>query len=452
MRTVAIVGGGASGTLLASLLVARSEASSVVIIDPCEQLGRRRRLRDGLHAPHAQRSGRKDCRALTTDRDHFVRWLAANFGDTYDPSSFVPRSLYGDYLGDIATEARAAEPDRWRHVPARPAREVREEHDGVYVTCSNGEVVEADRLVLATGNAAPAAWPNMSPEARHSQRYFGSTWEPGALAPTSAGETVVLLGTGLTAIDALFGLRDNGHRGPTYMVSRRGLLPQEHRASNASAATVLGSEYGRRSYSMRCAGSYVTRSDPARIGAASSTPCVRTRTHSGKRFQSPEQRRFLRHALPYWNVHRASHAAASVGRHRRLDRFENATRTRGAHGRNHDGRRRSSRSDQGARLGRVLNDRSRPPHQLQRSRAKRPEARECVRAEFARARFDDAERPSVSAPVSPRTARSPVQDGTGIDNDYSRSAAARFGTLIETTGMREIREQAQELAELLSAG
>ena len=447
MRTVAIVGGGASGTLLASLLVTRSKATSVVIIDPCEHLGRGvAYATDCMH--HTLNVPAGKISALTTDRDHFVRWLAANFGDTYDPSSFVPRSLYGDYLGDITSEARAAEPDRWRHVRAS-AREVREEHDGVYVTCSNGEVVEADRLVLATGNAAPAAWPNMSPEARHSRRYFGSTWEPGALAPTSAGETVVLLGTGLTAIDAVFGLRDNGHRGPTYMVSRRGLLPQEHRASNASAANVPAANTVSELFD---AVRGLVR-DAQRSGEDWRGVVDAMRPHTNalwKALPVREQRRFLRHALPYWNVHRhrmppqASEDIADSIASKTLRVLAGRT---GEITTNGDALRvpikvRGSAETLTIEAGRLINC-SGPEQNVRK---------------LANAFVQSLLAQGLMVPNALGIGARVAEDGALARADGTASTRlfaigpARFGTLIETTGMREIREQAQELAELLSAG
>ncbi|MBD5636060.1 MAG: FAD/NAD(P)-binding protein, partial [Candidatus Eremiobacteraeota bacterium] len=193
--TVAIVGGGASGTLVASMLVERFEAA-VVILDPCEQLGRGVAYstdcpRHVLNVPAGKMS------AFPSEPDHFVRWLAANVEVPYEPSSFVPRSLYGDYLNGIATAAQATAPDRWRHVKAL-ALDAWQEHDGVRVACSGGDTIQADALVIASGNASPAAWPNVSPEARLSQRYFSSAWEGGARVPDSPEETVLLLGTGLT--------------------------------------------------------------------------------------------------------------------------------------------------------------------------------------------------------------------------------------------------------------
>ncbi len=446
-RTVAIVGGGASGTLVASLLVRASEAMHVVIIDPCERLGRGVAYATGiprhtLNVPAAKMS------ALASDRNHFVRWLAANAGDAYGPSSFVPRSLYGDYLNDIATETRVAAPDRWRHVRSS-ALDVRLENDGVHVTCSNGEVVRADRLVVATGNASPAAWPNMSREARRSRRYFGSTWDPGALMPDSPGESVVLLGTGLTAVDALFGLRENGHRGPIIMVSRRGLLPLEHAASNATAATSLEAD--------TASGLLSALRDRVREMPASGgdwrghVDALRPHTNAmWKALSLVEQRRFLRHALPYWNVHRhrmppeAGKAVADALAAGTLRVFAGRT---GAITVSGDRLRvpvklRGSADVVTLDAGRVINC-SGPQHDVRKL------ADPFVQSLLAH---------GLMVPNTLGIGMSIAENGALVDAHGTASTRlfaigpACFGPLIETTAMPDIREQARDLAALLSAG
>jgi uncharacterized NAD(P)/FAD-binding protein YdhS len=76
---------------------------------------------------------------------------------------------------------------------------------------------------------------------------------------------VLLLGSGLTAVDALLALRHHWHCGKVYMVSRRGLLPQTH---------VL--------------------------------PVDSIRPETNRDWQAlsfAEQRRFLRHLRPLWDTH-----------------------------------------------------------------------------------------------------------------------------------------------------
>jgi uncharacterized NAD(P)/FAD-binding protein YdhS len=41
--------------------------------------------------------------------------------------------------------------------------------------------------------------------------------------------TILILGTGLTMVDAAISLGESSHRGPIVALSRRGLLPQAHR-------------------------------------------------------------------------------------------------------------------------------------------------------------------------------------------------------------------------------
>ena len=298
--TVAIVGGGASGTLTASLLVRRSAAASVVIIDPCEQLGRG--VAYATTCPrHLLNVPARAMSAFPSVPDHFVRWLMKS-NTSYGPLSFVPRSLYGDYLSEIAADAQAAAASRWRHVEAR-ALAVSREAGRVRVTCSNGAEIDADALVVASGNAAPAAWPNVSPEARRSHRYYHSVWDPGAIVPESPDEPVLLLGMGLTAADAVFGLRYNGHRGAIHLVSRRGLLPNEHRVFDAPPTTVPEA----RTVSDLLASVRTLVRDRREGGANWRRVIDDVRPHTNALWQAlslEEQRRFFRHALPYWNVHR----------------------------------------------------------------------------------------------------------------------------------------------------
>jgi uncharacterized NAD(P)/FAD-binding protein YdhS len=298
---VAIAGGGASGVLAAAALLERCESVRVVIVDPAERLGRglAYSTRCAVHQLNVP-AGRIS--AFPDQPDHFVRWLAANVAEPYGPDSFVPRSIYGDYLGAIADDVRARAPGRFRHVVA-VATDASVDAGGVRIACSNGETIVASALVVAAGNPAPAAWPGLSDAVRASGRFFDSAWEDGALVPGKPDEPVVILGTGLTAIDVALGLRDNGHRGPIAMISRRGLLPHEHRAHEKQPANIADATTCRELLaSLR---RNTRDAEPAAGNWRGIIDDLRPRTND--RWQSlslAEQRRFVRHGLAYWNVHR----------------------------------------------------------------------------------------------------------------------------------------------------
>lgn len=443
--TVAIVGGGASGTLAASVLTKRSDGAHVVIIEPREQLGRGVAYstecpKHLLNVPAGKMS------ALPDLPDHFVRWLATHAEGPFRPASFVPRSIYGEYLNTIAAEAQAAAPYRWRHVKAL-ALEAREEAGGIRIACSNGDTIFANALVVASGNASPAAWPRVSSDAQRSLRFFNSAWDQGAIVPGSPDETVLLLGMGLTAVDAVFGLRFNGHRGAIYMVSRRGLLPHEHRVFDTPPSTCP--EAHTVSELMDSVRTLVR--DVQQPGGNWRAVIDDVRPHTNARWKAlslEEQQRFFRHALPYWNVHRhriAPESAKDIAELLASGALRILAGRTGEITANGDVLRvpiklRGSAEVSTVDAGRVINC-SGPQHDFRKL------SNPLIRSLLAQGLM-------VPNPlgIGVRVAESGAlvgADGTPSSRLFA-IGPARFGTLIETTAIPEIRQQAHELAEFLS--
>ena len=108
---------------------------------------------------------------------------------------------------------------------------------GASVSCSaDGSALEVDRAVLCIGNfprAAPFA-PVAALDA--SPRFIGDPWDDAAFARIGPGDSVVLVGTGLTMADVVIDLASRGHRGPLRAFSQRGLLPQVHQQTRAYPA------------------------------------------------------------------------------------------------------------------------------------------------------------------------------------------------------------------------
>ena len=166
---------------------------------------------------------------------HFVDWLRnrADFAEipTADlPDRFVPRRVYGDYLQDLLF---------WQaHPLAGPGRiEIRFVDDevldvapagrGAHLVLKGGAPVQADRVVLATGNLVPHDLVPPGPIHDH-PAYCANPWRAWYEKLPDAYEDVLLVGTGLTMIDAFLTLHAAGRRGKIYALSRNGLLPLPH--------------------------------------------------------------------------------------------------------------------------------------------------------------------------------------------------------------------------------
>ncbi|MFI7547609.1 FAD/NAD(P)-binding protein [Actinoplanes sp. NPDC049599] len=214
-RAVAVVGGGCAGVLVARELL-RGGEDDVVLIGPGEPGGG---VAYGNARPwHLLNSRAGAMSADPDDPGHFARWA----GTTAD--AFRPRAEYGRYLRSVLDETARAHPGRLRVHRARVAAIT---PDGT-VALDDGGAVRADHVVLATGGPAAAR------QRIDHRRYVTDPWRTGVLEALPADRPVLLVGTGLTAVDVALTLTADGRRtAPVIAVSRRGLLPLTHTADAA---------------------------------------------------------------------------------------------------------------------------------------------------------------------------------------------------------------------------
>jgi len=212
-RTVAVVGGGCSGVLVARELLRCSDVG-VELVEPGELGGG---IAYGAARPwHLLNSRAGAMSADPDDPGHFVRWAGTV------PEAFRPRAEYGRYLRSVLEEAAVEHPGRLR---VRPGRATAIGADAT-VSLAEGGVIRADDVVLAAGGPAVSRQ-----EVPHS-RYVADPWLPGALDGLPADRPVLLIGTGLTAVDVALTLTADAPRtAPVVAVSRRGLLPLTHTAA-----------------------------------------------------------------------------------------------------------------------------------------------------------------------------------------------------------------------------
>ena len=101
--TVAIVGAGFSGTLMAINLL-RHDGPRAVLVERGGEPGRGLAY-GAAHATHVVNARASNMSAYPDDPLHFVRWLERR-GIASDGDVFAPRLAYGDYLAELLAEAR----------------------------------------------------------------------------------------------------------------------------------------------------------------------------------------------------------------------------------------------------------------------------------------------------------------------------------------------------------
>ena len=153
-RHAIIVGGGASGVLLAyQLLRLGRGAFRVTLIEQRPEIGRGLAYHTG-NPDHLLNVRVANMSALPEDPDHFWRWLSAR--DTCrcaDRYCFVPRRVYGDYIASLIGPlvSRGDDADGLRILNSECVS-IRENADGVVVELASGAELAGDVVILATGH------------------------------------------------------------------------------------------------------------------------------------------------------------------------------------------------------------------------------------------------------------------------------------------------------------
>lgn len=291
MKRVIVIGAGFSGAATARAL-ARQHVQ-VFLIERTGSFG------PGLaystrHRDHLLNVRASNMSADPAAPDDFAEWLAAR-GEG-DRLTFASRVLYGEYLKDVLKQAGV------RRIKADVVS-CKRSGDGWSVVTASRRRIRADAVVLATGNPPPST-PSVFSNANIS---LIDPWDARALSRLPQGD-VLLLGAGLTMIDAALSLAGRGKRGDMIAVSRRGLVPRAHIDPPAAAGDPLPlplplSEALRE---FRAEVRRMTqRGEPWQLAVdrlRADTPAL------WRRLPLEAQQRFLRHLRPWWDVHR--HRAA----------------------------------------------------------------------------------------------------------------------------------------------
>lgn len=299
-RHVAIVGGGFSGSLLALHLLADADGPAVTLVERSGTFG--------LGAAYATRNPEHllntrayNMSAFPDRPDHFLNWLKGRpDGQAVERMNFVGRTIYGDYIQALLSEAsqkgRAA--GRFAAV-VDDAVSLARTGAGLSVGFAGGRAIEADAVALALGNLPPAPPPIADKSVLASDRYIPEAWRIDLAQRVGPDDPVFILGTGLTMIDVVVALGAAGHRGPVFALSRRGLVPRAHIDSPPPKLPPLPLKSSL-SRSLRTIRDLSDDYDWRLVFDG-----LRPVTAALWAVMTPDaRRRFLRHARPYWDVHR----------------------------------------------------------------------------------------------------------------------------------------------------
>ncbi len=300
-----IVGGGAGGVLTA-IHALRSAAcgTRIVLVEPAAVLAQGVAYAT-VHPEHLLNVPAQRMSGVAATPDDFVDYLVETGGEESRESlstSYAQRRHYGQYLRQRLGEARDAS-----------AATLRVEHDRVVALepsenslCArleSGAQLRSRCAAIAVGNSSrplPARGGSALPAPARLE-----AWDFDAIKRIDADETVCIAGSGLSMVDTVLSLARNGHRGRIHVLSRHALLPlphTDHVACDYDPAPLRGMGLRQRMRHLRAA---------VKSAAAHGVPWQAVMERARPQVQAlwcslshDDQRRFLRHVVRYWDVHR----------------------------------------------------------------------------------------------------------------------------------------------------
>jgi uncharacterized NAD(P)/FAD-binding protein YdhS len=238
MYHIGIIGGGFCGTMTAVQLIRKcvSPIKISLISDP-ETLHRGTAY-NPYSTSHLLNVVTSHMSAFPERPNHFLDWVMnqpeyAGEDRNIIANAFMPRALYGLYLNQIWQAAKLHALDKGLEL------EFVEEHaasitpgpSSIQVFTHSGNQLICNDVVIATGNQLPRN--HKIRENRFyesSPNYFRNPWEEASVHHPPEHLPVLLIGNGLSMVDTVIGLLENGYRDKIISISPNGfnLLPHRH--------------------------------------------------------------------------------------------------------------------------------------------------------------------------------------------------------------------------------
>ncbi len=307
--TIAIIGGGFSGTVLAANLLHRppSAPTRIVLVERRPQIGCGAAYGPSeypflLNVPAARMSATSYEPGHLTD---FARRQLPQVG----AETYLPRQFYGEYLREFLRAAERAAP---RHVQLEcvhgQVTALRPQGNGQTLVMLGEQRLLAERVVLACGDPPPPVRPYAA-DVADSPAYVPDPYQTPRARSTD--RTLLLIGTGLTMVDIAVAAAAEYPALNLIALSRHGRLPASQ--PGVTVPAVLEAAFDRpgilASRSVRelamavrvLAEGAEARGGDWREAIARMRECAPA---VWERLDECERRRFLRHVRVYWETSR----------------------------------------------------------------------------------------------------------------------------------------------------
>jgi uncharacterized NAD(P)/FAD-binding protein YdhS len=311
---ILIIGGGLSGSMLAAQLLRLPGKRRVLIIEPRSELGRGEAY-SATELGHTLNGNAARMSVDPDNADDLTQWLTQFIAEGGWPQSdeqhvpvaelFPPRGIFGLYVQQRLAEAQALgarQGSSVEHVRGE-VTDLQVDQQGVVLSLADGQSLQGRFAVLATGMYAASRTPQRESSGLNAAAV--DPWDVGAMQQLDPLARVLIIGSGLTMVDAVVSLQQAGHRGPVQVFSRHGLLPHVRRQPPAWV-DFLGEDHRIRSTRQLLRKVREQCQLAIESGIDWQAPLDTVRANIGRLWNQAsdaQRRQFVRHVRPWWESH-----------------------------------------------------------------------------------------------------------------------------------------------------
>ncbi|KAB0495968.1 FAD/NAD(P)-binding protein [Pseudomonas vancouverensis] len=300
--------------MLAAQLLRLPGKRKVLVIEPRAELGRGEAY-SAVELGHTLNGNAARMSVDPDNADDLTQWLTEYIAAGGWPQShqqavpiselFPPRGIFGLYARQRLAEAQAKgalNGSTVEHIQAE-AVDLQSDADAVHLTLSDGQQLQGAFAVLATGMFPAARTPQTQSSGLNAAAL--DPWDVAAMRQLDPQSTVLIIGSGLTMVDAVVSLEQAGHRGPIEVFSRHGLLPHVRRQPPAwvdflaDDLSIRTPRQLMRELRRHCRQAMAE-------GIDWQAPLDTMRAHIGRLWHQAtdvQRRQFVRHVRPWWESH-----------------------------------------------------------------------------------------------------------------------------------------------------
>lgn len=224
-NTIAIVGGGISGTLTVLNCIKQSKSPLHIIwFDAKNQFckGLAYSTKDEQHLLNVRANNMS---VFADEPNHFTNWLNNHYPQ-FSGNDFAPRKLFGEYVQTTFDNLKNTNSLVSIQQIAEEVIDI-EKKDNLF-QLKTTQTYNTQKLVLALGNFLPAHPRSISKQFIESENYFQNAFHPTIIQQAITKNNITIIGSGLTMIDVLISLHHHSFSGKINIISPHAYIPQAH--------------------------------------------------------------------------------------------------------------------------------------------------------------------------------------------------------------------------------